>query len=375
MLAALVVLLATGCAVIDRPSRSPVGDPAPDPVREALWIADGSGGLRAYDGRSDRPMATVEIGRSKQDWQLAGDGGIVWAYALDGRTVRVDTTNARVTARHQLPPIDRPGWPQMYYTHDTLWVLRRDGLWRVGQTGNPVMASLPAGFTIALVASGERWLWVTSTDGRLIRVDPVHGSATLVGGNPILRQATTLAEGPGGLLVAHPPTVTVLDPHTAAATWSVSLPADNTRVSLHPAVPQAWALTGTQAVPVRNPAARPMPAVTLHESAWTAPPATGFESLWIGDDLNIQMIRIPLTGGTPAEQIALPYDEDYEAADLVLNVHAGSQSIWIVDYDGFTGIMRLRPEDNRVTRIVEPNPDLTTAAIVADPPTAPTLDP
>jgi hypothetical protein len=357
----MLALAVTGCTATGRPR----ADGQPRPAHEALWIADEAGMLRAYDGRSDRPMATVDIGQAPLEWNLVGGGGVIWAYANDGRIVRIDAKSARVTARLRLPVIDKPGISSVYYTHATLWIQRRDGLWHVGDSGSPTMAAVPADFTAAFVATDERWLWASSTDGRLLRLDPVDGSTTAIGQNPVLKGAAAFAAGPDGLVVASPPTVAILNPGTAETTNSISLPDDNTGVSLHVAASYAWAVTGTAAVPLRYPATGP---VSLSDSAWTAPPTTGFGSLWIGDDLNLRLIRIPLAGDAMTERIALRYPENFEGADLVLNVFAGSEAIWIVDYDGPTGIMRLQPQDNRVTRVVKPNVELTTAAIVAEQP-------
>jgi hypothetical protein len=58
--------------------------------------------------------------------------------------------------------------------------------------------------------------------------------------------------------------------------------------------------------------------VSLGDSTWTAPPATGFNSLWIGDDLNIQVIRIPTGGAAQPTRLNLPFHG--EGADLVLQI-------------------------------------------------------
>jgi hypothetical protein len=303
------------------------------------------------------------------DWILAGGGPVIWCYSADGRIVRVDTKAAQVTARFQLPA-SKPGLVGVHSVRSTLWVDRADGLWHVGDAGAPAPAALPDGATIAALATDPQWLWATTTDGRLLRVDPLAGSVTVVGQNPALAHLVALASGPDALYVAGASALTVLDPKTAATVRSRPLPTDN-GVSLSVSAQAVWAIADHTAIPVGNGGTATGTPVSLAGSEWTTPPESGFGALWIGDVLNQKLLSIPLAGGSAVERIDLPYPPDFEGADLVLKLLIGSDSVWIVDFDGPTGVLRMQPQRNhRATRVVQPETQLTLAAVLADPPHA-----
>src|SRR6266545_3928490 len=118
----VVVAIGTGALAACSPFRSeesacPEADPPssgrttpgtagrPQPVEEALWVADGSGTLRAFDGRSNRISARVDIGRPTRIGEavLAG-AGLVWVYRYEtGQITLVDPRRARVVRRVTVP--------------------------------------------------------------------------------------------------------------------------------------------------------------------------------------------------------------------------------------------------------------------------------
>src|SRR5690349_11225986 len=80
------------------------GEPPP-PVPEALWVADSAGTLRAFDGRTNRMSATLELGTpAPAATALVTGGGLIWAYQYDSGLAIVDPATARLVRRVPLAP-------------------------------------------------------------------------------------------------------------------------------------------------------------------------------------------------------------------------------------------------------------------------------
>src|SRR5262249_25388726 len=141
------------------------------PVAEALWVADESGVLRAFDGRTDQVSARVDIGRSILPPPLVGGGGLVWAYRDDGSIALVDPVEARVTRWAMVPPVKPLADNRLASAHGALWITQPGRLWRVSPSGDVSSIQLPADFKTTTTAATDRWLWLAA--GRqLVRVDP-----------------------------------------------------------------------------------------------------------------------------------------------------------------------------------------------------------
>jgi hypothetical protein len=373
--AVLLVLVLAGCSSVDDRPMPVVHKPAVEPVREALWIVDDEGIVRAYDGRSKDPMAMVGLGVAASSWGLLSDGRSIWAFGDGGRIVRLDPVAARVTGRGQLPAVPRARLPiAPVVAHGAVWTSWGDQLWRVGADAVATRVALPAGLELGHLAAGERWLWLATVDGWLFRLDPTSGVVTPVGGAPVPQiaaafqvpgaygRAGQFGETAEGLVVVGPPaTVTVLDPTTAAVRWTMPLPCESTiDGALHAASPHSWVICDTYAIPVAETGSVPVPL----GDTWAFSSATGFGSLWIPDDMTGQLVRVEATGSL--RRFDLPLTG--ENADLVLTVLPGRQGVWIIDSDEGVGVMHLSPQSNRVSRIVRPNSDLTGSAVIADPP-------
>lgn len=347
-------------------------------TRDALWIVDTAGRLRAYNGESAAPVADVDLGRSSADWGLVASGRTVWAYDSDGRLLRVDTVTATVTARLRLPKTDPVAVPDLDRSGEVLWVNRPDGLWRVPVDGEPAKVALPVGFTIFGRGTDESSLWASASDGRLVRVAAGDGTVTLVGRNPVLRDAAALRPDTarqfspaGGLLVARPGQLVVLDPNTAATVAGVALPDDNSVISMAVADGQVCVVTGEHAALIRQQqrgqngiTISVREAIPVRDAGWTAAPVMAFGALWIADELGGRLIRIPLSGG-PAAMVGLPLTGVANAVDLVLSAYPGQRGIWLVDSAHGSGIMFVRPEGSQVVRLVAQLANLTRSAVVA----------
>jgi hypothetical protein len=375
LLAALLLVLAA-CASPKKPQTPeaqapPQAQETTEPVSDALWIVDDRGTVRAYDGRSNRPVASVEIGATDSWWSLAADDRSIWALDLAGQVVRIDPATAQVTARAKRPPLPAVGPISSAVAYRAVWTGWDDQLWRLDDDATSTRVALPAGVDVGYLSAGPRWLWIASMDGRLFRLDPGSGTVTQVGTGPIPQiaaalaipgaqnRALHLAETADGLVIIGPPaTFTTLDPQTATARWTTALPCRNViDVALHAASPRSWVVCDTLAVGVSETEQTPVPL----GDTWGFTSATAFGSLWIPDDISGRLLRI--ASADDPVRIDLPLTG--EGADLVLTVLPGTQGIWIVDSDEGVGIMLVSPRDNRVRRIVRPNADLTDAAVVA----------
>ena len=343
-------------------------------LNDALWIADRSGKLLAFN-LNDRPVGTVDIGQSASGWRLTGGGRVVWAYSDDGRLIRVDTQAARVTARLSLPTVE--GSAELFSIGSTVWIDRSDGLWHAGDSGAPIRVDLPTGVTVARVASNSLGLWASTPDGQLLKVDPASGKATVVGRNPALIRPAAFTVSGNTVFVASTSTLSILDDTTAATALSFPLTASkdvsvyvtlqsSTAASGGPHLQRfIWALVDHRTLVQVDPPGGP--SIPLPGLDSTTPVVEELNQLWIGDARRRKLIRIPFDD--PAVNlIDLPPASASPGPDVVLSVYIGPGDVWVVDHDNAaTGAMSMWPRVSgyHMERTVAPRTDLTPAAVPA----------
>jgi streptogramin lyase len=96
------------------------------------------------------------------------------------------------------------------------------------------------------------------------------------------------------------------------------------------------------------------------------PAAVALGSLWIGDEVYSELIRLDLATGKVIARLKVPAaDPDDPAFGPV----AGAHSLWLVDGNLANGILRVDPATNQVVRLAGPTSvSLGLTAVVAAPP-------
>jgi hypothetical protein len=215
----------------------------PAAVAEALWVADESGVLRAFDGRTNQESARIDIGRSTVPPVLGVGGGLVWVYRDDGGIVLVDPAGTRVTGWAMVEPARPLAHNRVSYAHGALWIAQPGRLWRVGSSGEVSSIQLPADFTATAAAATARWLWLA--DGRrLVRVDPANQTTMVADEVAVDVGIAHLMGGESRLLVVgwNKSEIWALDPDTGALRSSIQIPDGELVMSIVGADDDVWAM-------------------------------------------------------------------------------------------------------------------------------------
>jgi virginiamycin B lyase len=183
----------------------------------SLWVAGGDHVSR-IDPASNRVEATIPVGTGGAGPSMVGPSGVafgagsVWTpVTLPGALWRIDPASNRVVARISL------GGPlretiSVSATRNAVWIAcRGDGergvLFRVDPARQRVVAEIPLDGVPNAVAASPSAVWVATTGGRVVVVDPkrdrVAGSVN-AGGGALLGFSQTIALGAGGVWLAEP---------------------------------------------------------------------------------------------------------------------------------------------------------------------------
>lgn len=189
-----------------------------------VWVANDSGTLYRIDPVANHISAIIQVASERAGLRGAavGAGGVWVPVANPGGLVRIDAGSNRVVARIPLgrPLRDPVG---VATTADAVWVTccayevggRPGGkLMRVDPATDKVTARLTLPEEPLAVATAHDQLWVATTEGGAIRVDPASNrAATVLRGVP-QGVAQTVAVGAGGVWLANPGDASVdrLDP-------------------------------------------------------------------------------------------------------------------------------------------------------------------
>jgi hypothetical protein len=331
-------------------ANDPAGTGSPPDVAEALWVADSSGTLRAFDGRTNQVTAQVDIGRTTAGTvpALLAGGGLIWVYRFDtGEVELVDPGLAKVTKRAAISVVRPFGGNRLRYAHSALWVAQPDRLWRVSPTGVVTSAKLPVGFAPSTVTATAHWLWLT--DGsQLVRIDPTSmaAQAGVPSGVGDIRQ---LLGSAAGLFAVgtNKSEVRVLDADTGVPRSSVQIPGHESVVSMLDVDGQIWA-TGScgDVLQVTDPR---VPFTNVSKVSQDLPAAVALGSLWVGDEVHSEVVRLSLRSGRILARIPfVAADPDDPAFEIV----TGQHSVWVVDANLADGVSRVDPTANRIKRLL-----------------------
>jgi hypothetical protein len=318
---------------------------SPSPVNEALWVADRSGTLRAYDGRVNRVTAEVQTGLAAA--AMTAGGGQIWMYAYDGKTAILDPARARVTGRAAVAAGDPPGAVQLIHTGGALWIVQPGRLWRVTPDATASEVPLPAGFEVRKAAATPRALWLSDGGAALVRVDA--GKLTAAPG-PRLPAPAALTGGDTGLYAVpvNKPTVWTLDPATGALRSTVELPGGELVLGVLEAGTDQWLVGNLGTVAQVSGGA-----VTRHtrvsDTSQDFPSALALGSLWVCDEVDSKLIRVDLARATVTARIRVDAAADPDAPAFA--VVAGERSVWLVDTNLADGVQRIDPRTNRAVRL------------------------
>jgi hypothetical protein len=357
---------------LDPATTKPKGGDGPlPPVAEALWTADETGTLRAYDGRTDQVSAQVDLGRPPGRGSLSSlvaGGGLIWAYRYDGTVTMVDPLRARVIKTVVLPAARPPADVRLSYAHGALWVAQADGLWQIRPSGVATSVALPANFRPTALAATDHWLWLGGRDRRLIRVDPAAATAAVGGQLPVDTGTSSLFAGREGLF-AHGPNssdIWILDQETTAQKAVVHIKGELVN-SLVNADPDVWAIGNCgDAMRLHGTAPTPVSRVRVSDVSQDFPATVALGSLWIGDEVYSELIRIDLATGKVIARLPVPAADPDDASFAPV---AGAQSLWLIDGNLSNGVLRVDPTTNRVVRLAaSTGVSLGLTAVVTAPP-------
>lgn len=337
-------------------------------------MADGSGTLRAVDGRTNRVTARVGIGRSTGPPILVTGGGLLWAYQNDGRIDVVDPIRARVTASAVVVPARPLAHNLLYYGHGSLWIAQPGRLWRVSPAGKVSAIPLPTDYTPTMLAATGHWLWLAG-GRRLVRVDPATGAISIVDELPGSTGIGQLLGTRNSLLAVgwNQPEIWVLDPDTGASTSSIRLSDGELVGGMYDVDGAVWA-TGNCGNIVRvDEGAEPrLRTVRISDVSQDFPAVAAAGSFWVADLVRSEVVRIDLR---TMEVLARLPVEATDPDDPAFTVVAGRHSVWLLDGDvAATHVLRVDPETNRVLRLPSPadvpsaGASYGTSAVVAAPP-------
>jgi hypothetical protein len=356
---AIVAGLLSACHDIHRPapsacpSASPAGvvargeEPVPTtpPVDEALWVADGTGTVRAIDARTSRTTAKVDLGGPTDLVPaLVSGGGLVWAYRYDSGILRlIDPAAARVVAHTTVPPVHPLIHNEFRYAHGALWIAQPGKLWRITPTGTATATVLPPDFAPGTVAATARWLWLADGN-RLVRVDPADPGAIQETTAP--DEVRQLLGTPTDLYASGMNTsaVEILDADTGVLKQSFQLPAGDDATALIDTGEEVWVTSGCGDV-VRIPDGAP---TRIADVSQDLPAVAGLGSLWVGDEVRSQVVRVSLGSGRVIARIPFVAADP---GDPAFRMVAGRASVWILDSNFADGVSRLDPDTDRITRL------------------------
>lgn len=321
---------------------------SPRPVNEALWVADGSGTLRAYDGRVNRVTAEVQTGLASPVGApaMTVGGGQIWLYAVDGKIAIVDPARARVTGRAAVPAADPPGASQLIHANGALWIVQPGRLWRVTPAGRVSAVPLPSGFEVREAAATPRALWLGDGGGALVRVDP--GKLTAAAG-PRLPAPAALTGGHTGLYAVpvNKPTVWLLDPANGVLVSTVEMPGGELVFGVLEAGADQW-LVGNTGTVAKVSAGSVTRHTRVSDTSQDFPSAMALGSLWVCDEVYSKVIRVDLARATVTARIAVDAADPDDPAFVVVS---GERSVWIVDTNFAGGVQRIDPDTNRAVRL------------------------
>jgi hypothetical protein len=361
----------------DRPG-TPTQDAAtvgtPPPVPEALWTVDSAGTLRAFDGRTNRVSASLDLGTPPPfATTIVSGGGLIWAYQYDGGLAVVDPATVRLVRRVPIAPARPPVENHLYYLHGALWMTQPGQLWRVGSaSAEPTRAPLPADFAPTAAAATGDWLWLAG-DRRLVRVDPATGAVSTT---VELSTPATIGEllgTPDGLFAVgrNQAAVWVLDPDSGALTSTVNVAGGESISGAYAQDGTVWA-TGDCGDVVRvgtvDPAGVQTVRVSGEDKVSCAVAALG--SLWVCDSGRSEVVRIDLASGTVRARIpVLTFDPDKPEFAVV----AGQHSVWAIDMNVNHYVQRVDPATNRAWWIAATQPAQSGPASTGPAPTGTAL--
>jgi hypothetical protein len=329
-------------------SRPGATNASPSPVNEALWVADRSGTVRAYDGRVNRVTAQVQTGLASRvlaPTMIAG-GGQIWLYSADGQIAIVDPDRARVTGRASVPAADPPGAIQLAHTGGALWIVQPGGLWRVTPAGRASAIPLPSGFEVHQAAATPRALWLVDGGGALLRVDP--GKRTAAPG-PRLPAPAALTGGETGLYAVplNKPRVWLLDPASAVLRSTVEMPRGELVFRVLEAGADQW-LVGDAGTVAKVSGGSVSRHAKVSDTSQDFPSAMALGSLWVCDEVDSKVVRVDLARATVTARIGVDAADPDDPAFAVV---AGERSVWIVDTNFADGVQRIDPETNQAVRL------------------------
>jgi hypothetical protein len=337
-----------------------------EPVDEALWVTDGSGTLRAFDGRTNRVSARVEVGRPAEfgDGLLAG-AGLVWVYQYEtGRITLVDPRAARVVRRATVPPA-RPAMDiRLYVAHRALWIAQPGTLWRVAPNGAKIKITLPLGFVPSAMTATTRWLWLAG-GARLMRVPPTGRTAPPGSVVPDLTGIQDLLGTSHGLYASggNQSTVWTLDPDTGLVRTVAHLPGRELVMDLIDAGAHTWAVGNCGGLVNVTGGGRRAPVSDVSQHL---PTAATLGSLWVCDEVDSEVVRIDQRTGRVVART--PFSAA-DADDPAFAVVTGRRSVWVIDTNLADGISRVDPATNRIVRLTRSNGVSTgVSGVVAAPP-------
>jgi outer membrane protein assembly factor BamB len=352
---------------------SPGPAPGNPPTAEALWLADGTGRLRAIDGRTGRVTATVDLGRIDPRIPLPpaliAGGGLLWAYRLDtGAVTLIDPVAAAVTRRAATGPARPAGANRLLFAHGALWIAQPGRLWRITPAGAVTRSALPGDLAPSSFAATGHWLWLAA-GGRLLRLDPADPAAVTsapaaTGTSASAAAVTELVSAGGGMYATgvNSPVVRRLDPDTGAEVGSVRLAHGELALSLVAAGAQVWTV-GNCGNLVRLADSYP---VKISDVSQDLPAVAAQGSLLVADEVRSEVVRLdPDTGRVLARMPFAAADPDDPAFGLV----PGRSTAWVLDGDFAAGVSRVDAPADRITRILSGRPGSgSVAAAVAAPP-------
>jgi outer membrane protein assembly factor BamB len=187
----------------------------------AVWVADiARERLLRLDPHTRAVDARIPLGGAA--WVTAA-GGSVWALGSD-RLLRIDPSNNRVVA--SIP--SRSGAPGMVLEGaGVVWMAYPQALLRVDLRRNAVTRTVPtsrSGFKALGAVSDGRVLYLTRSDGRLLRVDARSGKVLSAVRAPF--GGWLLGVAGGAVFVAGDSGVTAVDAATGRPRWTRDLRAE-----------------------------------------------------------------------------------------------------------------------------------------------------
>jgi hypothetical protein len=341
----------------------------PSRGRDALWVPDRSGALRAVDGPTDQVLANVDTGSSAAPVGVVPGGGLVWVWQTDGSIAVVDPAQARVAERATvpIPPIKPLADNVWYYAHGALWIAQPGRLWRVGRSGEVSSMELPPDFRPTARSATDRWLWLAG-GRRLARVDPAARTVFVTGDLPVAAGIGDLLGTPSGLFAVgwNQSQIWVLDADSGILESSIQIPDGELVGSLFDTGTALWATGNCGHVMRVTGLDRPeiyKVKISSVSQEFSARVALG--SLWVADEDRSELVRIDLQTAKVLARIPV---EAADPDDPAFTVFAGQHSVWLMDAKGY---MHVDPATNRALRLASPSAASTStpaSGVVAAPP-------